>query len=138
MPNPLRRMLDLPNDSPRKAVAVAGLVAFVCALAVSVVSVTLKPYQLAHLEAEKKAAIVNIIKEQPGLANILDQAGSDAVEVHLVELATGAYADDRGDAASYDARAAAGDPERSSAIPPDADLGPGYPPRAAQSPQYAA
>lgn len=84
--NPLarwRRFLALPNDSPAKTVGVALLVALACSVVVSVTAVTLRPVQEANRLAESAAQ----------LSGILEILGVGVPKPHLVDLASGAYAD---------------------------------------------
>jgi Na+-transporting NADH:ubiquinone oxidoreductase subunit C len=116
-----RRMLALPNTSFTKTLAVAVMVSLTCGIVVSVTSVALRPLQQANLEAARRASMSELLAALPGMEALLLEAGADSLEPVLVDLNTGTIVTDM-DAATYDQRAAAADPETSLAIPADADL----------------
>lgn len=121
--NPLsvwRKLLALPNESRTKTIAVAFLVSFACAVMVSSASVLLAPQQEANRTAERQARMDAMIAAMPGMADLLAGSGADSLEMLIVDLASGRPTDI--DPADYDFRAAANDPDRSSAIPPVADI----------------
>ena len=119
--NPIRAFLDRPNDDRVKVFGVAVSVAFVCAIVLSVASVTLRPVQRAHIEAEQAARMEAMLDTLPGMRDLMEEAGVTALETRMVDLATGAFAADI-DPATYDVRAAAADPEVSVGIPADQDV----------------
>lgn len=119
--NPFGRIMALPNEDPRKTLFVAFLVAFICAVAVSVVTVALRPIQIANLDRERQAQMADMIARLPGMEDILKEAGADSLETRIVDLATGTYADDI-DAATFDQRAAANDPEMSIKLTAEQDI----------------
>ena len=106
------------SESPMKALKTALLVALACALLVSFTAVSLRPLYLANLEAERMARLTSILQT-------LDQvAGSmrpEDIEARVVMLENGSYADDI-DPATYDARRAVNDPDKSIDIPTQFDL----------------
>ncbi|MHA1553894.1 MAG: NADH:ubiquinone reductase (Na(+)-transporting) subunit C [Alphaproteobacteria bacterium] len=116
-----RRLFGLSNDDPRKALLVAALVSLVCALAVSVTAVALKPIQLANIERERQARMTEMIARLPGMEEILRTAGADSLETHAVALESGTFAPEV-DTATFDQRAAANDPGLSIALPADTDI----------------
>lgn len=122
MSNPVRAFLDRPNDDRVKVFGVAILVALVSAVVVSTASVTLKPLQEAHLEAERAVRMEAMLDALPGMRDVMEEAGVDTLETRIVDLAAGAFTD-AVDPASYDMQAAAADPELSVGIPADLDLG---------------
>jgi Na+-transporting NADH:ubiquinone oxidoreductase subunit C len=93
-------------------------VAVVCALLVSVSAVKLRPYHVANLEAHRSAQLGSIFGALSGTAHEIKAAG---IESRVVELASGRYAD-KIDAATFDARKAATDPDASIAIPSGRDI----------------
>ena len=115
------RFLARPNDDKIKIFGIATLVALICAVSVSVTSVLLRPYQEAHLEAERQAQMEVMLDTLPGLRGLMREAGVDNLTTQLVDLETGAFLPDM-DAAEFDARAAATDPEHSVAIPSEMDV----------------
>ncbi|NNE81455.1 MAG: NADH:ubiquinone reductase (Na(+)-transporting) subunit C [Silicimonas sp.] len=124
MPDPLslwRNFLARPNEDPAKVFGVAFLVALISAVLVSVTSVTLKPLQEAHLEAERAARMAAMLDRLPGMRDVMADLKVDALETRLVDLATGTFVSDV-DPATFDPIAAAADPEESVEIPTDADV----------------
>jgi Na+-transporting NADH:ubiquinone oxidoreductase subunit C len=106
------------QEAPIKALSVSLAVAFVCALAVSVTAVSLRPHYLANLEAQRMGrleAILVLLRDSAGEVTATD------IESNVVELASGQLAENI-DPAIYDARKAARDPAKSTTIPPDLDL----------------
>ncbi len=116
-----QRLLARPNDDLLKTLIVAFLVAFTASIFVSLAAVYLRPFHVANLEQERQARMAAMIATLPGMEDILSSSGVDAMEVHLVDLSTGAFATHL-DAGTYDQRAAAGDPETNVEIPSDADV----------------
>ncbi len=116
---PLARFLAMPNDDPLKTVLVALLLCLVCAVAVSVAAVTLRPLQ----ERNKDLAFKREVLKVAGLY----MPGSDTealykqIDARMVDLATGEYRPDL-DPKSYSPQAAARDPRTGTAIPPAEDL----------------
>lgn len=122
-PGPLslwRRLLELPNTSPTKTLVMAIIVSLVCAVTVSVTAVTLKPLQDANQLAERQARMEQMLATLPGLGDLIAEAGGDALDAYLVDLATGSLVD--GDALAFDQLAAADDPETSTALSAEADI----------------
>lgn len=111
----------MPNERLPKTLAVVGFVCFVCSLLVSTSAVLLRPYQQQNRVAERARLIREILGNVPGLEELVEGLGSIRVETRLVELESGAFVED-GDSDTFDARAAAKDPERSRAVPPERDL----------------
>ena len=106
------------TDSTRRALGVALIVAFVCAVLVSAVAVGLRPLQKANVEAERIAQLELVLV---ALSDIGRNLSIDGLESRIVELGTGEY-DDSIDVATFDAEAAAGKPGTSDAIPADLDV----------------
>lgn len=119
--SPWRDFLARPNDDRVKIFGVALLTALASAVVVSVASVTLKPIQDAHLEAERAARMAEMLDTLPGLRDLMEEMGVDALETRLVDLSVGTFAE-AADPAGFDMAAAATDPERSVAIPSESDL----------------
>ncbi|HEY9163536.1 MAG TPA: NADH:ubiquinone reductase (Na(+)-transporting) subunit C [Magnetovibrio sp.] len=71
------------NDGALKGIWVAGLVAFVCALVVSLAAVTLRPYQDANLEAERQTRVTAIIKGIPGIGQLAEAGAAKAIVLEL-------------------------------------------------------
>ncbi len=115
-----RGFLARPNDDRVKTFGVAVLVAFVCAAVVSATSVTLKPLQDAHLEAERAARMEAMLDTLPEMRGLMQEAGVTALETRMINLSDGSFAPDL-DPVNFDV-AAADDPDSSIAIPPEADV----------------
>jgi Na+-transporting NADH:ubiquinone oxidoreductase subunit C len=100
---------------------VAATVCLVCSLVVSTAAVLLRPHQLANQARERMQKVAAMLDGVPGLADLVGGMDVGALDVRVVELSTGAYAEAI-DADAYDQRAAAADPERSVALPAGRDL----------------
>ncbi len=106
------------RDSTMRALGMALLVAFVCGLLVSVVSVSLRPLQLADLEAERLGQLQLVL----GALSSLGRGQTiDELEQHMVELGNGQF-DDSIDAARFNAQRASASPTLGVAIPAELDL----------------
>lgn len=111
-------MSDAVNKtSSIRVLQTAFVVAFACALLVSLAAVSLRPYYLANLEAERMARLNSILEA------LEEMTGGElpALEARVVELETGNYTD-AVDADSYDARRDANNPSASVAIPDSLDV----------------
>ena len=86
--------LALPNESRTKTIAVAFLVAAVCALAVNGATVVLRPIQAANRAHEQQVRLEALISAIPGMNDLIDQAGGDALSAVVVNLETGWAAKD--------------------------------------------
>jgi Na+-transporting NADH:ubiquinone oxidoreductase subunit C len=115
------RLRALPNESPLKTVVVTLAVALVGSLLVAGSAVLLRPLQVANKEAERRSHVTEIEMRLPGGAARLASADGLEVEARVVDLESGRYVAAI-EAERYDQRRAAGDPERSVAIPPEADF----------------
>ena len=93
-------------------------VALICALLVSYSAVTLRPYYLANVAAEKQARLESILDALP---QSMGEIEVNEVESRVVSLDSGEYSD-RVDAATYDVRRAVADPNQSISIPSEHDL----------------
>jgi Na+-transporting NADH:ubiquinone oxidoreductase subunit C len=119
------------SDSPRRALSVALLVAFVCGLLVSAVAVNLRPLQRANVEAERLAQLQLVLTALSGIGRVQT---IDSLELHMVELATGKF-DDSIDPDRFDAERAAASASAGTAIPSHLDLA-GLKRRARHAPVY--
>ena len=104
-----RSFLARPNDDRVKVFGVAFLVALGSAILVSFTSVMLKPLQEAHLEAERAARMAAMLDTLPGMRDVMAELGVDTLETRMVELETGAFANDI-DPETFDLAAASADP----------------------------
>lgn len=116
----LKAIFALPNDDPKKTIAVAVALCLVCSLVVSAAAVALRPLQ------EYNAALA--VKREILRAAGLYEAGIDVegvfgsrIETRLVDLNTGDYVDNL-DPATYDQRKAARDPKQSIVLEGDRDI----------------
>jgi Na+-transporting NADH:ubiquinone oxidoreductase subunit C len=116
-----RRFLARPSDDRIKIFGIAVLVAFTCALVVSITSVALKPLQDAHLEVERAAKMEAMLNTLPQMRGLMRESGVTALETRLVNLSDGSFAPDM-DAEGFDAVAAADHPATSIVIPSEADV----------------
>lgn len=107
-------ILSLPNDDPRKTIAVAVLLCLVCSLVVSAAAVSLRPQQDFNAALSVKREILRAAGLYQAGINV-EQTYKARIEERLVDLDSGAYVSDR-DPASYDQRQAAADPGQSAAL----------------------
>ena len=122
--NPLRwwrYLLDLPNTSQVKAMVVVLLVSVICAVAVSLAAVVLRPLQLANLEAARKAQLATLLERIPGLDRGRDPTDPHVIETILVDLTKGSIVKGR-DPLGYNQRVAAADQATSIVVPPQSDI----------------
>ncbi len=101
-----------------RALAVTLSVAFVCALLVSAVAVTLRPIHKANIEAERIAQLELVLV---ALSDIGRAQSIDDLEARIVDLASGEF-DDSIDPEGFDAERAASRPATSAAIPGELDV----------------
>lgn len=111
------------NDSIQKTFTVAFLLCIVCSVIVSTAAVMLKPAQVANKSKDFK---INILKA----GGLYDQGVADGKSINemfekvttkLVDLDSGKYTD-AVDAASYDQRKAAKDPQLSDSLTSEQDI----------------
>lgn len=106
------------SEQPSKILQVALGIALVCALLVSFTAVSLRPYYIANLEAERMSRLASIL-------DALNESGKsksfDDIEARVVNLASGQYSELL-DPSTYDAKRAANDPGASVAIPDELDI----------------
>ncbi|WP_300174280.1 Na(+)-translocating NADH-quinone reductase subunit C [uncultured Aliivibrio sp.] len=97
------------NDSIKKTLGVVIGLSLVCSIIVSTAAVVLKPKQLANAVLDKQSKIVEVAGVT-GSGTIPELFAAN-IEPRLVDFKTGEFVD--GDAATYDQRKAAKDPEQS-------------------------
>ncbi len=113
----IRRFLEMSPDSVPKTIFVAVAVCLCASMVVSATAVALRPLQATNALRDKQVNILQVAGiYQPGID--VSEA-FQAFEAHVLELATGEFADDRFDAATFDDLAAADDPELSVALTDD-------------------
>ncbi|MFW2589366.1 Na(+)-translocating NADH-quinone reductase subunit C [Sagittula sp. SSi028] len=110
---PLRRFLDTPADNVAKTVTVALGLCLVASMVVSAAAVSLRPLQERNAALDKQ---VNIVQVAGLYEEGIDVAEAfDAFEPHVLELATGEFADGQDiqgqvlDPLTFDDRSAAED-----------------------------
>ena len=118
--NPFAKILALSNDDPKKIVAVAVVLCLVCSILVSAAAIGLRSMQEANKQLEKQRNILQVAGLLEEGANV-EQVFGARIEPRVVDLETGAFTD-AVDAATYDARLAARDPEQSMAVAPGDDI----------------
>ena len=127
--NPLR----LPNDDPRKILAVAVALCLVCAVLVSSAAVLLKPLQERNQALALKRQVL-AVAGFPTAGTDIEQLFRERIDMRIVTLDSGDY-DDRIDPAQFDGRAAARDPATSRPLDREEDLA-GIKRRARHAPVY--
>lgn len=115
----IKDFLDMPNDSMKKTLMVATLLCLVCSVLVSGAAVVLKPVQDANKALDKKRNILQIagLMEK---GKTVDELFAQ-VEPKVVDLATGDYVTEI-DPATFDARAAAVDPQQNVVLSKEQDI----------------
>jgi Na+-transporting NADH:ubiquinone oxidoreductase subunit C len=113
---PLRGVFALPNDDPRKTLAVAVALCLVCSVVVSATAVTLRPLQAQNAALELRREVIKVA----GLdaAGLSPTQAFERIEGVLVDLDTGELVMGI-DAATYAYRDAAQDPAQSIALAHD-------------------
>ncbi|MBW6495549.1 MAG: NADH:ubiquinone reductase (Na(+)-transporting) subunit C [Burkholderiaceae bacterium] len=126
-----RRLLALPNESRVKTLFVALVVALVCASAVSLTAVLLKPRQEANQRLARLARMEQMIAALPGVAKVMRAGDMTSLQTVIVDLERGAIAPNI-DPVEFDFRAAIADQERGVVLERDSDIA-----RIGRRPQYA-
>jgi Na+-transporting NADH:ubiquinone oxidoreductase subunit C len=93
--NPLslwRRFLATSNDNRAKTLVVAFLVSAICAIAVTGATVLLRPIQAQNRAAEQQARLEALIAAVPGMSQLIEEAGGEALSTVVIDLDTGAAA----------------------------------------------
>ncbi len=116
---PVGRMLALPNDSTKKMLFVAVVMCLVCSVIVAGAAVLLRPKQIENAALDRKRNIVEVAGLLGPDGDV--QAAFERVEARVIDLETGELAEGV-DAARYDQRKAAKDPERSKALARGEDI----------------
>lgn len=116
------KLLDLPNEDPRKIIFVAVMLCLVCSLIVASAAVLLDPIQDRAKTLDRK---VNVLLAAGLLADDEDRLNVDElfgrIETRLVDLETGRFSTDL-EAVGYDQRRAARDPELSGLLEDERDM----------------
>ena len=110
------------NRDAFRSLAVLAGVALVCSILVSVSTTTLRPIQERNQLLQRFRNVVQLTGlVEPGADNDEISEVAAQLDARVVDLGSGEFAADL-DPASIDSRSAANDPERSTAIPADADF----------------
>jgi Na+-transporting NADH:ubiquinone oxidoreductase subunit C len=113
---PVRAVFALPNEDPRKILAVAVALCLVCSVVVSATAVSLRPLQERNAAQELKREVVKVAGlDDPGMS--LAQA-FEQIETRLVALDSGEIIE-AADPSTYSYREAAQDPALSTALEED-------------------
>ena len=105
-------------ERPMKVLQVALGISLVCALLVSFTAVSLRPFYIANLEAERMARLASIFD---ALNEAGDSKSFDDIEARVVNLESGEYTASL-DPDTYDAKRAANDPNANFTIPAEFDV----------------
>jgi len=114
--NALQRILAMPSDSLPKTLFVATALCLVASLVVSTAAVALRPLQAANKLKDKQVNILQVAGLYAPGQDITETFAR--VEPRLLDLETGEFSD-QFDAATFDDRAAADDPQLSRALSDD-------------------
>ncbi|UCH39147.1 MAG: NADH:ubiquinone reductase (Na(+)-transporting) subunit C [Gammaproteobacteria bacterium] len=106
------------QENTLRAIGVTLAVAFICALLVSAIAVSLRPIHRANIEAERVAQLQLVLE---ALSDIGSAQSLDSLEARVVDLESGEF-DDSIDPATFDAERAASRPATSVTIPADLDV----------------
>lgn len=113
---PIGRFLAMPADSISKTLIVAVGLCLFASMIVSAAAVSLRPVQEANKLRDKRVNILQVAGLYEDGVDVNEAFA--AFEPHVVELATGQFTD-QFDAASFDDKAASGDPALSRALDDD-------------------
>ena len=126
-------LFRLPNDDPRKILAVAVALCLVCAVLVSSTAVLLKPLQERNEALTLKRQVLTVAGF-PTTGIDIEQLFRERIDIRIVTLDTGDY-DDNIDPTQFNARDAARDPTTSRPLDREADPA-GIKRRAQHAPVY--
>ena len=76
---PLRRLLEMPNDSLEKTLFVSVSICLVCSLVVSTTAVTLAPRKAANREHERQQQMAAVLASVPEIASLVEEAGAKSL-----------------------------------------------------------
>ncbi len=110
---PVKAVFRLPNEDPRKTLAVALVLCLACSVVVSATAVSLRPLQERNAARALKSEVVKVAGLETADLS-LDEAFAQ-IEQRLVNLETGEFVDDA-DPLTYSYRDAAKDPAKSTAL----------------------
>ncbi|MCF7995113.1 MAG: Na(+)-translocating NADH-quinone reductase subunit C [Chromatiaceae bacterium] len=109
----IKAVFKLPNDDPRKTLAVALVLCLACSMVVSATAVSLRPLQERKAALALKSEIVEVAGLDSGELD-LDEAFAQ-IETRLVDLDSGAFVEGA-DPLTYSYRDAAKDPAASTSL----------------------
>jgi Na+-transporting NADH:ubiquinone oxidoreductase subunit C len=108
-------------ETPLATLRVAVFVSLVCATLVSVTALLLRPRQEANRAAERRQHMAALVAQLPGIEELLSTDAPPEIEAQVIELSTGTPVESI-DAATYDPRQAALDPQRSIELSAEEDI----------------
>jgi len=114
-------IISFSRDGVGYIVVVALAVCLVCSVLVASAATFLKPLQTVNAQADRRSNILDVAGLPSGADVDVNQVFNDRIEKRVVDLSSGDYATDV-DAAKFDQRAAASDPEKSIKISPQDDI----------------
>jgi Na+-transporting NADH:ubiquinone oxidoreductase subunit C len=114
-----RRFLALPLESRPKTLAVAFAVSAACAVLVTGATVILRPIQQANRAAEQQMRLEALVSAIPGMDEIMEEAGGDALSAVVVNLAEGRAAKE---ITPETIATAMEQPDNWTALPPEKDM----------------
>ncbi len=88
-----QRLLAQPNESRAKTIVVAFLLSAVCAVLVTAATVYLRPIQTQNRAAEEQLRLDRLLSSIPGMADIVADAGGNALTSVIVDLEKGRAAE---------------------------------------------
>ncbi|OOY69427.1 Na(+)-translocating NADH-quinone reductase subunit C [Solemya velum gill symbiont] len=116
---PIGRILAMPNDSQTKTIVVALALCLVCSIIVAAAAVGLRPLQEANKALDKQRYILSVAGLD--ISGNIQATFDQSIETRLVDLASGDYVEEM-DAAGYDQRKAAKDPQQNLTLSSDVDI----------------
>lgn len=105
-------IVGMSRDGVAYIVVVALAVCLVCSILVASAATFLKPMQVVNAKADRRSNILEVAGLPAGPDVDVNQVFNDRIETRVVDLSSGRYAQDK-DAADFDQRTAASDPDKS-------------------------
>lgn len=107
----LGRLMQQPNDDPKKTIFIAVVLCLVCSIMVSTAAVSLKSRQVVNQKNDIRQNILAVTGQFEPDMDMDMEAAFEKFEVRLVDLESGKYAETNLDVATYNQRKAAGSPD---------------------------
>lgn len=115
------RFFARPNTDRTKMLVVSFLVALGCGLSVSIAAVSLRPLIQENIASARSSQMDSMLAGLPGIGEILEEVGADAVETVIIDIETGKLAEGI-DLEGFDQIAIAANPETSTQLTRGQDL----------------